>query len=152
MGKREEQMARDREAQLKPLYDKLGELDRQIEEASRRLAEANASKRALQDVLAAMTGDTSHLPAALERKPRASNVKGVVLDIMANAGTAGRTSAEVVVDAGEIIPGIARDTVSSVLSRLKTAGALVYDGLRYYDVKHGPKDGETRTAPHMRAV
>ncbi len=80
---------------------------------------------------------------------RATNVKPLVLDLMANAGAAGATSAEVTDQVREKVPTVAKDTVASLLSRLKADGALVYDGERYYDIRFAPKpplDGRLRVA------
>ena len=68
-----------------------------------------------------------------ERKRRAPNVKPVVLDIMTKAGEVGATSTEVAEAVKEKVPEVAKDTVGSVLSRLKSDGALIYDGVRYFD-------------------
>jgi hypothetical protein len=64
-------------------------------------------------------------------KKRAANVKPLVLDILSAAGAKGATSAEVHAKALERIENVSRDTISSVLSRLKADGALRYDGERY---------------------
>ena len=150
MSAREDKMAREMAERTQPITAKIAELDANIDKAATRISEMLAAKQALQEVLAVMTGTPVANPVQ-ERKPRATNVKGVVLDIMANAGAAGRTSAEVVLEAAERIPGIARDTVSSVLSRLKGAEALVYDGLRYYDSRYAPRPGDVAVS-HIRAV
>ena len=138
------------EEKMKPLVDRIADIDRQIEELGRRLGELNAVKRNLADVLAQIRGE---VPPKDEwaQKPRNANVKGVVLDIMVAAGPEGRTSAEVVMLAQQKLPGVVRDTISSILSRLKAAGALAHDGLRYYEARHAPRPGEVRQ-PHVRAV
>ena len=137
---------------MKPLVDRIADLERQIEEHQRRISELTVAKRTLIDVLAEMRGEPKPTTGS-GRKPRIANVKGIVLEIMTAAGPEGRTSAEVVSLASEKAPAITRDTISSVLSRLKGIGALAYDGLRYYDAKHAPREGENRPfTPHVRAI
>lgn len=141
-----------KEEKMKPLLDRIADLERQIDEHQRRISELTVAKRTLVDVLAAMRGEPRPL-TEVARKARIPNVKGIVLEIMAAAGPEGRTSAEVLALAAEKAPGITRDTISSVLSRLKSAEALAYDGLRYFDSKHAPRQGEQRPfAPHVRVV
>jgi hypothetical protein len=77
-------------------------------------------------------------PVAKVRK-RSPNVKPLVLDVMAQAGDAGATSNDVDASVRKIIPTVANDTVASVLSRLKSLGALVYVGDRYYEKKFAPQ-------------
>ncbi|MEA2861364.1 MAG: hypothetical protein QOC72_3403 [Methylobacteriaceae bacterium] len=137
--------------QLRPLRDKLGELDRQIEELLRRLGEAQAAKKTLQEVLAQMQGQQVPVDngegSGPRKRTRTPNVKGTILDIMLAAGATGRTSAEVLAEAHNRGTPISRDTVSSVLSRLKADKALSHDGTRYYAVS---ADKDPR--PALRAV
>jgi hypothetical protein len=113
------------------------ELDR-IRQAIKKLM---IEEEALVRVQQAMKGE----PAP--SKKRHGNVKGIVLDIMREAGAEGATSAEVYAKAAYKIPGVARDTIGSSLSRLKADGALRHDGERYYEVTsktaHNPFEGAT---------
>jgi septal ring factor EnvC (AmiA/AmiB activator) len=136
-------------AHTQPIRDKIADLDRQIDDLQRKIAEAVTSRRHLQDVLAVMSGAE---PAQADRKPRAQNVKGVVLAALERAQYAGLTSAETLALAQEHAPQVQRDTVSSLLSRLKSAGVAVYDGLRYYDIRYAPKDDGSRPRPHLQEV
>lgn len=91
------------------------------------------------------------------QKPQASGrarppVKPVVLDIMQAAGASGATTAEVDERVRERVPSVAKDTVGSILSRLKSDGALAYVGERYYVKQHAPKDVTTPFEPGLRAV
>lgn len=55
------------------------------------------------------------------------------------AGVNGASSAEVDEQVRARVPTVAKDTVGSVLSRLKSDGALVYVGERYYEKGQEPK-------------
>lgn len=78
-------------------------------------------------------------PTTPEPRKRATNIKPLILDLMKGAGNDGATSAQVAAAVREQAPAVAKDTVGSVLSRLKADGALVYDGERYYDARFAPK-------------
>ena len=116
---------------------------RAVEDEIRRLEEAIANLRielgAIQRLRATMAGDTPPPPPESPTRRRASNVKPLILDLMAHAGTAGETGARIAEKVRERVPTVAKDTPGSVLSRLKADGALVYDGERYYDVRFAPK-------------
>ena len=105
------------------------------------IATLQAQEKVLLDLLAEMSGK----PVKVTRK-RSPSVKPLVLDIMAGAAEAGATSKEVDEAVRASIPTVAQDTVGSVLSRLKSDGALVYDGERYYEKRYtpGPFDGGLR--------
>jgi hypothetical protein len=138
-------------AQTQPVRDKISELDRQIDDLQRKLSEALHGRRLLQEVLAAMVGEE---PAQPEKaRGRATNVKQVVLLVMERAGVAGLTSAEVLAAVQSEVPNAQRDTVSSLLSRLKKDGALAYVGVRYFDARYAPKEGESHPfRPHVQVV
>ena len=74
-------------------------------------------------------------PAISAPRRRIPNVKQFVLQIMESFGASGAASTEVYQIAKKRHSDISRDTVSSVLSRLKAAEALTYDGERYYDAR-----------------
>src|SRR3546814_5620408 len=81
---------------------------------------------------------------------RSPSVKPMVLDIMSVVGEAGATSQEVDAKVRETNPAVAKDTVGSVLSRLKSEGALVYVGERYYEKRFAPQNRPFD--PGLRAV
>lgn len=89
-----------------------------------------------------------------EAKPRSrsANVKPVVLDVMREAGALGMTTADVDLLVREKVPTVAKDTVGSVLSRLKSDGALIYDGERYYERQLAPKPQQPPFDRTLRAV
>jgi hypothetical protein len=60
---------------------------------------------------------------------------------MHRAGFTGATSAEVDEAVRRQVPTVAKDTVGSVLSRLKSDGALTHDGERYYEKRFAPQPG-----------
>jgi len=74
-----------------------------------------------------------------QTRTRSPSVKPVVLDIMRAAGTQGASTAEVDERVREKVPTVAKDTVGSILSRLKADGALVYENERYYERQFAPK-------------
>lgn len=74
--------------------------------------------------------------AARQRSP---SIKPLVLDYMKVAGEAGATTAEVDAAIRDKVPSVAKDTVGSVLSRLKGDGALVYEGERYFEKQWAPR-------------
>jgi len=97
------------------------------------IATLQAQERVLADLLAEMKGET-----VTKVRRRSPSIKPLVLDIMGNAGEAGATSREVDEAVRLRVPSVANDTVGSVLSRLKSDGALVYDGERYYEKRFAP--------------
>ena len=78
-------------------------------------------------------------PKAKPTRQRSPAIKPLVLDYMAMVGEHGATSSEVDEYIRGKVPTVAQDTVSSILSRLKSAGALVYEGDRYYEKRHAPE-------------
>lgn len=90
------------------------------------------------------------VPQKTVRK-RSANIKPLVIDTMHEAGFAGATSSEVDSIVRRSAPTVAKDTVGSILSRLKADGALVYDGERYYEKQFAPNtNGPFETG--LRAV
>lgn len=78
-------------------------------------------------------------PVSTPKLKRSAPIKPLVLDIMKAAGETGASSTEVDARVREEVPSVAKDTVGSVLSRLKSDGALVYVGERYYVKGQEPK-------------
>ncbi len=76
---------------------------------------------------------------------RSPNIKPLILEIMEKAANTGETSSDVDRKVRARVPTVAKDTVGSVLSRLKADKALVFDGERYYDTRYAPKIGVTPT-------
>lgn len=101
-----------------------------------------ARLRAQEEILVKLQRTISGAPPEAKRT-RSPSVKPLVLDIMREVGENGATSQEVDARVKEMIPTVAKDTVGSVLSRLKSDDALVYVGDRYYEKRHAPQP-ETR--------
>jgi hypothetical protein len=91
----------------------------------------------LVDLLRELSGESAPSEAVVRR--RSPNVKPLVLDYMREAAQRGATTAEVDEYVKTHVPTVAKDTVGSVLSRLKSDGALTYDGERYYEKKFAPE-------------
>lgn len=115
-------------------------IDEKLDRIRGEIARLKAQEEVLLELKALATGDPS--PSAPRKRSPA--IKPLVLDIMARAGFTGATSAEVDKEVREKIPTVARDTVGSILSRLKSDGALTYEGDRYYEKRFtpGPTQGE----------
>lgn len=102
-------------------------------------------------LLEKMLGKMSGSPEPKGSRARSPNVKPIVLDIMRDAGHSGATSAEVDRLVRQKVPTVAKHTVGSVLSRLKSDGALVHDGERYYEKQFAPEP-KGPFSPGLRAV
>jgi hypothetical protein len=99
--------------------------------------------RAEESLLIKLIGKMSGTPVAdKDLRRRSPSVKPVVLDILAELAGEGATTAEVDGLVRAKVPSVANDTVGSVLSRLKSMGALVYVHDRYYDKKFAPNEGD----------
>lgn len=126
---------------MKALTDEIARIDAEIERL-------RARRQAFVDALGMTSGN---IPAPAPRR-RSANVKPLILDIMREADTLGATSIEVLEKVKAKVPTVAKDTVGSVLSRLKADRALSYDGERYYDIRFAPKPSapfeETARAVH----
>lgn len=77
-------------------------------------------------------------PKAPVRTRVRSPIKPLVLDYLAGKEGEGATTKEVDEFVRFHVPAVAQDTVGSILSRLKSDGALVYDGERYYEKRFAP--------------
>jgi hypothetical protein len=118
-------------------------LDEQIAMIDRQIQELQIKRQGLTEFRATLAGE----PEAPAVKKRVTNVKPMVLDIMREAGAEGATSAEVYELARQINPAVGRDTISSVLSRLKGDGALSYSGERYYEKQYAPSQSGWGATP-----
>ena len=95
--------------------------------------------RAQEEVLMALLHEMSGGPTPPSPRKRSPAIKPLVIDIMHEAGFTGATTAEVDEMVRRKVPTVAKDTVGSILSRLKSDGALVYDGDRYYEKQFAPR-------------
>lgn len=116
--------------------DQMKALDAKLERIQAEIQRLKAAEQALLELRAEITGEAPEVIS--KARKRSPSVKPVVLDIMAAVGAAGATTQEVEQRVRETVPTVAKDTVASVLSRLKSDGALVYEGERYYEKRYAP--------------
>jgi uncharacterized protein involved in exopolysaccharide biosynthesis len=117
----------------------------QLDAVRAQIERLRVKEETLVDILRELSGE----PVQVSSQPRkrAPSVKPHVLDFMRQVGERGATTYEVDEAIRALNPAVAKDTVGSVLSRLKSEGALVYDGERYYEKKFAParpSDGALR--------
>ena len=121
---------------MKPIDDEIARIDAEI-------ARLQGRRDGLLQAKALMQGhgqrERELVPAAGELRRRSPNIKPLILDIMIAAGAEGATSAQVSSRVKDAVPTVAKDTVGSILSRLKADGALAFDGERYYEFRSAPK-------------
>lgn len=120
--------------QMKMLEERLEQVRREIEKL-----------RAQEALLVDMMREASGEPKIKPRAPR-SNVKQTVLDMLEQVGAQGLNAASAVELAARSGMSLERGTVSSLLSRLKNEGAVVYDGSVYRLKKHA-EDGTPNVHP-----
>lgn len=123
-------------------------IDAELERVRAEIAHLQTEEAILIRLRAKMGGESVEVVAP---RKRSSSVKPLVLDLLRMAGSDGMTSADVGILVRERVPEVAKDTVGSVLSRLKADGALSYVGERYYEKKFAPKD-TPNPFEHLRAV
>ncbi len=119
----------------------------QLEAVRTQIERLRVKEETLMELLRELAGE----PAPIEAQPRkrAASVKPHVLDFMREVKERGATTVEVDNAIRTLNPTVAKDTVGSVLSRLKSEGALVYDGERYFEKKYAP---QRPFDPILRAV
>ena len=108
-------------------------IERELARVRADIDKLKAQEEVLQKILTHSNGETPSPP-----RKRSANIKPLVLDIMAQVGFTGATTTEVDRLVREKVPTVAKDSVGSILSRLKSAGALTYDGERYYEKRFTP--------------
>ena len=99
------------------------------------IARLRIQEETLMELLRKVSGEP--VIASTQRK-RSPSVKPLVLDLVIRAGKNGITTREVDEAVRAANPSVATATVGSVLSRLKSDGALKFDGERYYETKFAP--------------
>jgi hypothetical protein len=112
---------------MKPLDDEIARLDAEI-------ARLQGERAGLVRAKQLLCGD----PVEATQRKRAPSLKPQILDFMAHRGDRGATTAEVFEAISLFVEDVKKDSVGSILSRLKSEGALVYDGDRYYEKKYAP--------------
>lgn len=108
----------------------------QLDAVRTQIERLRVKEETLVDLLRELAGE----PVIEEKRTRkrAPSVKPHVLDFMREVAERGATTLEVDTAIRALNPTVAKDTVGSVLSRLKSEGALVYDGERYFEKKFAP--------------
>lgn len=115
-----------RQANVKHLQERRDQLRAEIAALNARLDE-------VETLIRLMSGEAAkETPEPLQRKARRGDLKEIVLSLYDEASEAGLSAAECVTAAQEK-RGVALQpaSVSSLLSRLKADGVLMYDGERY---------------------
>jgi hypothetical protein len=102
----------------------------------------------LQKLLSKLTGQ----PGPQIKPKRAVGITPLVLDVVRLAGAQGATSSDVAVEVALREPSVAKASVASILSRLKSDGALIYVGDRYYEKQFAPAATASPFDSHLRAV
>ena len=113
-------------------------IETELARVREQLGKLQAQEEMLHTLLKRMAGETE-VDEPKQARKRAGSVKPFVIDAMREAGFAGATSNEVDTIVRRSVPDVAKDTVGSLLSRLKADGALVYDGVRYYEKQFAPR-------------
>jgi hypothetical protein len=131
---------------MQKLMERRAYLITQIKELTDRLSE-------LELTIAMLRGETEAAPTppAANGSPtskRRKNVKRTVMALVDKAGITGVTADEVIERARDLGYEFDRPSVSSLLSKFKAAGALTFDGERYYPAKSPP----TPEGPSLRIV
>lgn len=109
------------------------QMQKLIEQRDRLLAEMEALKNKIVGLEMAMSllNDEPDRLGGTEPSPKRANVKGTILDLLREAGTTGLNAATAVETGRRRGVELDRGTVSSLLSRFKRDGLVVYDGDRY---------------------
>ena len=108
--------------QMKIIKDRLAEKEEQL-----RIIQAEISL--LRSMMAEGNGEPD--PSQKQQQTRRANVKVLVLKLLESAGIAGLNAVIAVDMARTSGHHLERNSVSSILSRLKADGAVFYDGERY---------------------
>ena len=116
-------------------------LEERLEQVRREIEKLKANEAMLLDMIREASGE----PKVKQRAPR-SNVKQTVLALLDQVGAAGLNAASAVELAEQAGTSIERGTVSSLLSRLKNEGVVVYDGT-VYRLKEHAEDGTPNVHP-----
>lgn len=114
-----------KQANMKLLYERRDKLRADMEAVRARLDE-------IEGLIRAMSGEPPQEAHAPSRKPRRGDLKDIVLSLYDEAAEAGLSAADCVATA-QAKRGVTLQSasVSSLLSRLKAEGVLMYDGERY---------------------
>lgn len=109
--------------------DQMKAIEAELERVRSEIQKLKIEEGALIRILSQISGK----PVVSQRRRRASNVKSIVLDIVRATEQEGISSLEASELVKEKVPDVAKDTVSSVLSRLKGDGVLIFRNGKYFD-------------------
>ncbi len=110
---------------LKLLQDRRSQLQTELAAVQARLQEVESLMRA-------MSGEATPEPStAAVGRVRRGDLNNIVLSLYEQAAEAGLSSSECVAMASKAGTPLKATSVSSLLSRLKSDGVLMYDGERY---------------------
>lgn len=116
-------------------------LNERLDHVLREIDKLRAQEALLRDMIREASGQPKFKPRAMR-----SNVKQAVLELLEQVGDKGLNAATAVEAAGQAGISLERGTVSSLLSRLKNDGTVVYDGNVYRLKKHS-SDGTPNVHP-----
>lgn len=128
-----------KQANMKVLFERRERLRAEMEAIKARLDE-------VEGLIRLMGGEPAPEAPTAPHKPRRGDLKDIVLSLYDEAAEAGLSAAECVTAAQEK-RGVALQpaSVSSLLSRLKADGVLMYDGERYRLKRYaGPRSAAKR--------
>lgn len=111
-------------------------LEARLDGVMREIEKLQAQADLLRDMMREAKGE----PKTKPRAPR-SNVKQTVLDLLEESGADGINATGAVETAAQRGMSLERGTVSSLLSRLKNEGVVVYDGSVYRLERFKPETG-----------
>jgi hypothetical protein len=130
---------------MQSLQDRLSDILRDLDLAMREVEKIKAQEDLIRDMIREARGE----PKVKLRAPR-SNVKQTILELLEQAGADGINAASAVEKSARAGVTLERGTVSSLLSRLKNEGIVIYDGSVYRLAKHkgdaGPNVHPLRTS------
>jgi len=115
-----------KQSNMKLLHERRDRLKSEIDELRARLDE-------IENLIRIMSGEPSHETVVVQKvRSRRGDLKEIVLSLYEEAGEIGLSTAECI-SAARDRRGVALQpaSVSSLLSRLKADGVLMYDGDRY---------------------
>lgn len=124
--------------QIKKLIDYRDQLLAEMEALRNKIA-------GVETAMALLNNETSDMGGQVAA-PKRTNVKGILLDLLREVGTTGLNAATAVEIANRRGTKLDRGTVSSILSRLKRDGTLVYEGERYKLKEFAPRSDRPQMA------
>lgn len=132
-------------SKMKPLLEMRERSLLAIRDLEHKVANERLRLQTIDEMIAAVKGEA--LPAERQVGGRLRNTKRTVMDIIHEADRAGVIASEIVERAAGHGKQLRVGSVSSLLSKLKAAGVLRFDGERYY-----PADVPSQPTPGLKVV